>query len=102
MVSMAMEFRVLATLALLSVVVIGTGNAALPAEMYWHSKLPNTPIPQDLLSLLQHDMGDTCTFWDMGLADKTSEDRRFRYKYSENPSEENTELLLHKSFLRKT
>ncbi|XP_037495439.1 BURP domain-containing protein 17 isoform X1 [Jatropha curcas] len=91
MVSMAMEFRVLATLALLSVVVIGTGNAALPAEMYWHSKLPNTPIPQDLLSLLQHDMGDTCTFWDMGLADKTSEDRRFRYKYSENPFEDNTE-----------
>ncbi|KDP45576.1 hypothetical protein JCGZ_17183 [Jatropha curcas] len=88
---MAMEFRVLATLALLSVVVIGTCNAALPAEMYWHSKLPNTPIPQDLLSLLQPDMGDTCTFWDMGLADKTSEEVRFKYKRYVNPFEENTE-----------
>ncbi|KDP22137.1 hypothetical protein JCGZ_25968 [Jatropha curcas] len=74
-----MEFRVLATLALLSVVIIGTCNAALPAEVYWHSKLPNTPIPQDLLSLLQPDMEDKFTFWDMGLMDKTSDDRRIKY-----------------------
>ncbi|XP_037491221.1 BURP domain-containing protein 17 isoform X3 [Jatropha curcas] len=79
MVSIAMEFRVLATLALLSVVIIGTCNAALPAEVYWHSKLPNTPIPQDLLSLLQPDMEDKFTFWDMGLMDKTSDDRRIKY-----------------------
>ncbi|KDP22138.1 hypothetical protein JCGZ_25969 [Jatropha curcas] len=80
---MAMEFRVLPTLALLSVVVIGTSNAALPAEVYWHSKLPNTPIPQDLLSLLQpamhSDTGDKSIFWDMGLADKTYDDRREKY-----------------------
>ncbi|XP_037491215.1 BURP domain-containing protein 3 [Jatropha curcas] len=86
----SMEFRFVATLALLSVVVIGS-NAALPAEEYWHSKLPNTPIPQDLLNLLQPGGKDKNTFWDMGL--KQSEygvdDRREKYgKRYENAFEE--------------
>uniref|UniRef100_A0A2C9VSU9 BURP domain-containing protein n=1 Tax=Manihot esculenta TaxID=3983 RepID=A0A2C9VSU9_MANES len=28
-------------------------DLSVPAEIYWHSKLPNTPIPQDLLNLIQ-------------------------------------------------
>ncbi|XP_012090068.1 BURP domain-containing protein 5 [Jatropha curcas] len=58
-----MEFRLFIILALLSVVITGN-NAALPAEVYWHSKLPNTTIPQEFLNLLQPDMGDKPIYWE--------------------------------------
>ncbi|KAJ9164311.1 hypothetical protein P3X46_023907 [Hevea brasiliensis] len=78
----SMEFHLLSFFALLFVLVVVRGDASVPAEVYWHSKLPNTPIPQDLLNLLQH-MGDKYTYWDMGFnADETlvpSDDRRIKY-----------------------
>ncbi|EEF39169.1 Embryonic abundant protein VF30.1 precursor, putative [Ricinus communis] len=46
-----MEF-LLPIFALFCLVLVGT-NASLPAEDYWRSKLPNTPLPQELQNLLQ-------------------------------------------------
>eukprot|EP00257_Ricinus_communis_P028364 XP_025015778.1 BURP domain protein RD22 isoform X3 [Ricinus communis] len=45
------DFHLLPIFALFCVMVSGS-KASLPAEDYWHSKLPNTPIPQELLKLL--------------------------------------------------
>ncbi|XP_002522984.2 BURP domain-containing protein 5 isoform X2 [Ricinus communis] len=47
---MAMHFVLL--FALLFLVVNGS-NGALPGEVYWESKLPNTPLPKALQELLQ-------------------------------------------------
>ncbi|XP_048234312.1 BURP domain-containing protein 9-like [Ricinus communis] len=64
-----MAFHLLPIFALFCVMISGS-KASLPAEDYWHSKLPNTPIPQELLKLLQPaDLGGNTTFWDMGFND---------------------------------
>eukprot|EP00257_Ricinus_communis_P023912 XP_015584028.1 uncharacterized protein LOC8280799 isoform X1 [Ricinus communis] len=59
------DFHLLPIFALFCVMVSGS-KASLPAEDYWHSKLPNTPIPQELLKLLHPaDLGGNNTFWNM-------------------------------------
>uniref|UniRef100_A0A2C9VSR9 BURP domain-containing protein n=1 Tax=Manihot esculenta TaxID=3983 RepID=A0A2C9VSR9_MANES len=53
----SMEFHRLPIFVLFSIALVTTkaerSDLSVPAEIYWHSKLPNTPIPQDLLNLIQ-------------------------------------------------
>ncbi|KDP46067.1 hypothetical protein JCGZ_06578 [Jatropha curcas] len=46
------HFHLLSVFALLCVFIRGS-NAILPAELYWESMLPNTPLPNALQELLE-------------------------------------------------
>ncbi|EEF39172.1 conserved hypothetical protein [Ricinus communis] len=48
-----MEFHDLLCIFAFFCLLLEGSNASLPAEEYWHSRLPNTPMPQELQNLLQ-------------------------------------------------
>ncbi|XP_065864601.1 BURP domain-containing protein 3-like [Euphorbia lathyris] len=55
------QYFLIPILALLSLVLTGS-NASLPAQVYWKSHLPNTPMPKALQELLHIDGGITSDF----------------------------------------
>ncbi|XP_050236792.1 BURP domain-containing protein 9-like isoform X2 [Mercurialis annua] len=62
----SMEF-LLPLFAVFCLILVGS-NASVPSEDYWHSKLPNTPIPDELQKLIQPtETGSKFFFWDMGF-----------------------------------
>ncbi|KAM7277296.1 hypothetical protein ACFE04_019162 [Oxalis oulophora] len=51
-----MGFHILPILALFLALTLAACHAALSPQLYWESKLPNTPMPKSLSDLLQPDM----------------------------------------------
>ncbi|XVE63923.1 hypothetical protein DITRI_Ditri07aG0059800 [Diplodiscus trichospermus] len=54
-----MEFRFLPVFATAIILCFAVSHGALPAEMYWRSVLPNTPMPRTLRNLLLPPAGNT-------------------------------------------
>eukprot|EP00257_Ricinus_communis_P007143 XP_002523253.2 BURP domain-containing protein 5 [Ricinus communis] len=77
----SMEIHFITIFALFSLMLVGGSNASLPAEEYWYSKLPNTPMPKELQNLLQPDIKGNYAFWDMD--DSNEYDEAFRNRYEE-------------------
>ncbi|XP_055962164.1 BURP domain protein RD22-like [Mercurialis annua] len=80
-----MEFLLLPLFAVFCMVLVGI-NASVPSEDYWHSKLPNTPIPAELQNLIQPnaEIGGKFFFWDMGFNNdhsllQSADDKREKY-----------------------
>ncbi|XP_048235553.1 BURP domain-containing protein 5 isoform X2 [Ricinus communis] len=78
-----MELNILLILVSLLCLLLARSNASLPAEIYWHSKLPNTPIPQELQELLQPDMREQFPLWDMGFKSLQSFTPNAGYVYNQ-------------------
>ncbi|XP_050237715.1 BURP domain-containing protein 9-like isoform X2 [Mercurialis annua] len=80
----SMEFLILPLFAVFCMI-LGGSNASVPSEEYWHSKLPNTPIPAELQKLIQPaELGGKFSFWDMGFNNDQSllqamDDKRSKY-----------------------
>uniref|UniRef100_A0A2C9VRB0 BURP domain-containing protein n=1 Tax=Manihot esculenta TaxID=3983 RepID=A0A2C9VRB0_MANES len=68
-------------------------DLSVPAEIYWHSKLPNTPIPQDLLNLIQHTRPSYGRPYEQPFAEDTTDSQAWPY---EQPFAEDTTDRRHK------
>ncbi|XWS28336.1 hypothetical protein CRYUN_Cryun25bG0059700 [Craigia yunnanensis] len=83
----SMEFRFLPVLIIAIMLAFAVSHAALPAEMYWRSVFPNTPMPEALRNLLIPAAGNKNMLSDMVKNKDTVADAFGNYAYS-NPSME--------------